>query len=152
MSVVEPILRGRKPRIEFSTFGGALYVRGEYGNSGGYEWTSAIDNGGQALVGSVENNEASGPTGGAPLWLHGWARGCGGFQTRTALTNGPTQASMSIEKPESELTAFAGPRDVFHLVWGGARRRGDDLRDQAELCRHELHCLSAGLLVRSGRG
>jgi hypothetical protein len=87
------------------------------GNSGGYEWTSAIDSAGQALVGSIESNEASGSDGGSPLWLHGSARGCGGFQGRTALTSGTTQASVGNGEPESELTAFAGPHDVFHLVW-----------------------------------
>jgi hypothetical protein len=86
------------------------------GNSGGYEWTTAIDDAGQALVGSIESNETSGSNG-VPLWLHASARGCGGFQGRTALTSGTTQASVGSDEPASELTAFAGPRDVFHLVW-----------------------------------
>ena len=65
------------------------------GNSSGYEWASAIDDAGEALVGSIESNEASGSAGGAPLWLHGSVRGCGGFHTRVALTKGSTQASVS---------------------------------------------------------
>jgi hypothetical protein len=78
---------------------------------GDYTWAGAIDDAGQALIASLDLSTGDG------IWLHPSAPGCAGFSARIPLIEKGGSNATALPRDDADLTAFAGPRNVFHLAW-----------------------------------
>ena len=86
-------------------------------SSGDYQWASAIDDAGQTLIATVDEAAEEANDANEAIWLHPSAPGCEGFVQRIALI-GDGGFPATIQHRESpNPVAFAGPQNVFHLVW-----------------------------------
>lgn len=86
-------------------------------NTGDYLWASAIDDAGQALIATVDEGNQEANEADEAIWLHPSVPGCEGFPQRIALIDSGGSSATIQHRESPNPVVFAGPQNVFHLVW-----------------------------------
>lgn len=83
-------------------------------STGEYLWASAIDDAGQTIIATVDEADEEAND---AIWLHPSAPGCEGFLQRIPLIDSGGSSATIQHRESPNPVAFAGPQNVFHLVW-----------------------------------
>lgn len=86
-------------------------------NTGQYSWASAIDDKGQTLIATVDEADEEANDANEAIWLYPSAPGCEGFLQRIPLIDSGGSSATVGHRDSLNPVAFAGPQNVFHLVW-----------------------------------